>query len=183
MQNLSRIVIAQAYAEPVFELAIEADSLETVRSEIAALTKLFLSDSTILDFIDSPFIRPQDRFGVIQRFLKDNISDISIGFLQVLIKNARSRYIKDIHQCFEILYDKHSGITRINVTIAKELSDDKRTRMHKKFEEAVNGSVKLEILINPRIIGGIIIEHDDVVIDNSVARKLQDFSDQLKMAI
>ncbi len=65
------------------------------------------------------------------------------------------------------------------VRSAVELSDDQKTRLATALEQSVGTPVEVRVVIDPQVLGGLVAQVGDTIIDGSVRRRL----DQLKQAI
>ena len=75
---------------------------------------------------------------------------------------------------------KHSAITTVAITTARELSDDEYSSIIANLAKKFNSEIYLEKFIDPDIVGGIILKCGDNIIDGSVARKLKQYKDMMK---
>jgi len=74
---------------------------------------------------------------------------------------------------YEMLVDVHRGRALVEITLARTPDDEQIRMLEADLKDAINKEVKLSLVVEPAIIGGIIIKKDDVVIDNSVKTTLQ----------
>jgi F-type H+-transporting ATPase subunit delta len=65
------------------------------------------------------------------------------------------------------------------VRSAVPLTDDQRDRLAKALEDATGKRVEIKVVVDPSVLGGIVAQVGDTVIDGSVRRRL----DQLKNAL
>ncbi|MEJ1299252.1 ATP synthase F1 subunit delta [Latilactobacillus sakei] len=82
-----------------------------------------------------------------------------------------------LSRAYEDLYDQHKGIAHAKVTSAVALDDDQLAKISQSFakREGLN-EVLIESVVDPDIIGGIVLESNHKVIDGSVKHGL----DQIK---
>jgi F-type H+-transporting ATPase subunit delta len=59
------------------------------------------------------------------------------------------------------------------VTTAIELERDDRDRVERELSKRLNKEVRLTVVVDPRIIGGLKLQYGDRVVDASVAARLQ----------
>jgi F-type H+-transporting ATPase subunit delta len=70
------------------------------------------------------------------------------------------------------LWEGYHGLHRVKVTVSSAIDDAEVARLTASIADAIRGGVKLEVAVNPAILGGIIIRHGNRVIDNSIRNKL-----------
>lgn len=174
MDDKSRQSVAEVYARPVFELSLEEGLLEQVNDELASLAKVFKVQHGFIEILQSPFMLLKDRTKMARKIFADRTSKITAGLIEVLIKRNRIGYIADIAELFEVYKLESQGVNLISVTLAKKPSDSELSALNEKFTKTVAGQVRLSVKVDPSIIGGIIIEHGDITINNSIRRSLED---------
>ncbi|AQQ72170.1 F-type ATPase subunit delta [Limihaloglobus sulfuriphilus] len=168
------------YAAAAFELSCENNSQQKDFEQILAVREILSENSEFQSLLCDPFEKPGRLIESAMRVFEKRISETVMGLLAVLIKNRRMNIIGDIAEEYEKLFDKDRGISRITVTLANAIGDDELEGLKTRFEKACGGEVKLKVLINPSILGGIIIEQDDILIDNSVRSFLAQAAEKVK---
>ena len=72
--------------------------------------------------------------------------------------------------------DENDGITEVTVTTTEPLEKKFEDDIVKNIGEKLKKKIRLNKLIDPDLIGGIIIKIDSVMIDNSIKTKLLDYN-------
>jgi len=70
------------------------------------------------------------------------------------------------------LYNSHKGIVEVGVTTVSVLAEDQKTSILNNLEQKTGKSVKLNLSVDERIRGGVIVKIGDTVIDGSVKHKI-----------
>ena len=80
--------------------------------------------------------------------------------------------------------DENDAITEVTVTTTEPLEKKFEDDIVKNIGEKLKKKIRLNKLIDPGLIGGIIIKIDSVMIDNSIKTKLLDynFNERLELA-
>ena len=86
----------------------------------------------------------------------------------MLAKRNRMNFVHGIGDRYEVLLDEQKNLHRIEVTLAKEPTDEQTEKIKADIRDALNAEIKLSVNIDPEIIGGIIIKKGDLMVDNSV---------------
>ena len=96
-----------------------------------------------------------------------------MNFLIVVMKHGRVKLLTDIINRYGELWDASHGYYHVKVTVPKPLEDSETKRLSDDIAAAINSNVKLEVVVEPAIIGGAIIRCGDKVIDNSIRNRIQ----------
>ena len=85
----------------------------------------------------------------------------------------RTNEARAIEEEFQRLADDAAGRIRAIVTTAIELERADRDRVQSELSKRLNKEVRLSVVVDPRIIGGLKLQYGDRVVDASVATRLQ----------
>jgi F-type H+-transporting ATPase subunit delta len=102
------------------------------------------------------------------------------GLLHVLIDKRREGILDNIVDEFERYLDLREGRTHVHVTSARGLDDELRQNIIDKLQAALGSKeIKLHEIVEPRIIGGLILKVGDRVLDGSIRRRLRGLASSL----
>ena len=83
----------------------------------------------------------------------------------------------DAEQTFEALYDESQRTLNVRVKSAVALSDEQKARLKEKLEVKYNCKVDTEYIVDTALLGGVIIEADDIVIDGSLRHRMHEIKE------
>lgn len=84
------------------------------------------------------------------------------------------RMFDELRSEFLEIYKRELGEKTVRATTAVELSPEMREKLKQSFKEKFGGEIELKLEVDESIIGGMIVEVGDELIDCSVRRRLQD---------
>lgn len=161
-------VIAKPYAKAAFEFASENRAMTTWSNQLKALSQLVESDE-IVSIVSNPAISQAD----VVVAIKENVDENFANFLMLIAENKRLLFIPAIAEQFEAIANEQRSKKSAEVTLAykadKELLDNLKSSLEKRFDCSINMKVK----IDESIIGGAIVKVGDTVIDDSVSGRLE----------
>ena len=102
----------------------------------------------------------------------------AMNLVQLLIRRRRIGLVADVQRWFLELADVAEGIERYTITTAVPLTDDLRGAVRQRLERDGRQVVMTE-QVNPDIIGGLMIRHNDLIQDFSVRGQLEVLREQL----
>ncbi len=91
-----------------------------------------------------------------------------INFLFVLTDKRRTSEIKKIHRQYIRLYDEERGKAVGEIYSADPLSKEQLARFEEEMSKLLRKSIKLENIVDKKLIGGIKIQVDGKMIDKSI---------------
>lgn len=166
--------IATRYAKSLVDLAKEQNKLDRIKTDMDG----FLKATENRDFevmIKSPIIPPNKKQQVFNALFKDNFDEMTMAFLDIVVRKNRAEHLEGIAQAFVKQYQQMNKVSTVTLTTATALTEEAITKIEQKFLESSDTSEKIDIIskVNPDLIGGFVVEFDDKLYDASVAHKLE----------
>jgi len=162
---------ANRYAKAVFELAQQDDQVEEWGRRLAGVRGL-LEAPEVAAVLRNPTI-PTERREELISGAPHVLDDQATNLARLLVESGRIQEVAGIQQEFERLADEAAGRIRATVTTAIELQPAERDRVERELSKRVNKEVRLSVVVDPLIIGGLKLQYGDRVVDASVATRLQ----------
>ena len=162
---------ARRYAKAVFEVAQREGRIEHWEHGLARLHEL-LSDPKVAEVLSNPTIAVSERM----QFVAESphvLDSEATNLAKLLIESNRVRDIDGVVDEFDRLVDEAAGRVRATVTTAIQLGAHDRDRIASELSTRLNKEVKLQVAVDPRILGGLKLQYGDHVVDGTVATKLQ----------
>ncbi|PYS42667.1 MAG: ATP synthase F1 subunit delta [Acidobacteria bacterium] len=101
------------------------------------------------------------------------------NFITILANRNRLPILEDIIIEYQRLLDKRLGIVRARVTAAGTLDPTQQRALASTLQELTGQQVRMEVTIDPSLIGGVVAQVGSTVYDGSVRQKLQAFKSRL----
>lgn len=176
---LSREEVAARYGAALFGYAQDNKALDTVYDEMMELKKAVNANPQIISVLSDPVLNSKDKKTILTAIEKD-FSDEVQGFLNLLLEYNRFADLVDIIDQFALLYDDEKKIASGTATTAVKLDADQLKRLGESFAKKYNlNAVRLENKVDPSILGGVVLQVKDRVIDGSVKNKLKKIRAQI----
>ena len=179
--------IARPYAQAIFEVAQENNSLAEFSESFAAAADL-LASGEVAAFLSRPSLDDRQRLEFLQGLFAAAVGDskaLSGGsmhgtnFLKLLIENGRAGVLPEIATHFDALKAEVENSVEVTVTSATALSTSQQQEIVKALQERLGRDVRIETEIDENLIGGAVIQAGDIVIDGSLRARLQGLTDAL----
>ena len=162
---------AKRYARAVFELAQKDGNVEEWARRIAKVREVF-ADSRVAAVLSNPTIAIKEREGLVAA--TPNLFDAeTTNLARLLIESGRVDDAAEIDDEYQRLADDAAGRVRATVTTAVELQSSDRDRVAGELSKRLDKDVKLTMVVDPRILGGLKLQYGDRIVDASVATRLE----------
>lgn len=101
------------------------------------------------------------------------------NFFQAIEENNDVKLLPDIIEEIEKVKQRKMGIKKTAIITALDISKDLKREIRRNLEEKFKAKVEPEYEIRPEILGGIIIESEDEILDASMRAWLNKFKQSL----
>ena len=173
MAETSRHIIHEIYSDVMFELAEETGQLDEVLGDLQAVGKVLRGEPEFLSLLVSPNLKDDEKARMIRRVFSGRAAPLTVDFLCVLARRNRMGFLNGISGRYEDLYDSVRNRKRVVVTLPKPPTEEEAEKLKADIRDAIAAEVKLTVKVDPAILGGIVIQKEDLVIDNSVKNILE----------
>jgi len=175
--NQSKIAIR--YARAVFQTAVEAGAVEKVKEDFGILDNFLSSEPLFKHVLTSPLVSSQQKCTVFTNSFSSVFSPVSIEFLKLISRNRREEHLEAVIRNFISLYKKYKGLLTVELQSVTPVSEALKKRIQEVVQERFHKEVQFREFVNPDLIGGFILQVEDLQYDASISSQLKNIKDQL----
>jgi ATP synthase F1 delta subunit len=173
--------IAQVYARSLFEVAQEQDKLDAIHEQLDEFADELAENREFQLFFFSPYFSSQEK--------KDGIGKVVDGadehfqrFLELLAERHRMPVLFRIRRELDRLWAEENRLLPVTITSAVELDDKMTKDVGKRIEEQTGQRVELTTKVDPDVLGGLVMQVGNMVMDASVRARLERLRKQVARA-
>jgi len=172
-------VAANRYAKALLDV-LYPKSAELGLEQLLRFSSLLSSQAQMRQLFENPTIAA-DRRKAVFRGIADSLSyDTYVrNFLNLLIERNRLDLLSDIVTAYQKLLDEKLGIVRAKITSAGPLDAAQQKSIASKLEQVTGKQVRVELSVDPTLIGGIVARVGSTIYDGSIRQQLQVFKQRL----
>jgi F-type H+-transporting ATPase subunit delta len=170
--------IATVYARSLFEVASEQDKLDVVREQLGAFVDALNETRELQVFFFSPYFSTQEKKDGLERAVTGADPAI-LNFLELLIEKHRMPTIFRIRANYEALWEEENRLLPVQITSAVELDEGTVRDLGDRISEQTGRRVELSSSVEPDILGGIVVQVGNSVLDASVRSRLEQLRRQV----
>lgn len=170
--------VARHYAQAVFELGLEDQSVERWRQDVHTIADYFGNRrlAFVLGEPNIPFARKRL---VVRDLLGTTLSPTALNLALLLVERELVTLAPRIRDEFEQRYNDYHGQALAQLTTALPLDDATRARVRQELETVTGKHILLEERVDPTILGGAVARVGDTLIDGSVRYRLTQLRQQI----
>ena len=176
--------IASRYVAAIFDVAQAASAHEKVGEDLQALGEAVTRSEPLQRLLVNPVIETKDKAAVFDALLqKLGAQALTTRSVRFVIVQKRIALLPDIVEAYQTQLRAFRGEREATVTTAAPLSDAMARRIADELKAAAGQQVRLIRQTEPSLIGGITIKMGSLLLDRSVAGRLQRLQATLRTAV
>jgi len=165
--------VAKVYAQAIVEAADAAGCRREVLAELATLARDVLPKvPEAAAVFSSPKVSAEEKGRIIDRIAGGRMQATTTNALHVLARHGRLGMLAAVVAAAERLADERDGKRQATFTTAMPLDPAEQARIVAETEKALAAALVPSFVVDPAIIGGLVVRVGDTIYDQSVATGL-----------
>jgi F-type H+-transporting ATPase subunit delta len=175
--------MAGRYATALFDLALEANTIEPVKADLDRFDALVAESADLARLVRSPVFSAEEQLQALSAVLERvAIRGLAANFLKLAASNRRLFAVRDMIQAFRELVALHRGEATAEVTVAEPLKDAHVDALRAALKAVSGKDVDLDVKVDPGILGGLVVKLGSRMVDSSLRTKLNAIKHAMKEA-
>ena len=167
------------YANGIFELAKAEGELERVESELFTISQALDGSPELRSTLTDPQLPMEKKHALIDDLIGGRASSLSVDLVQLIVSQGRASELSDIARAVVEAAAASRDKAVAEVRSAVPLDEETIERLTVALGRATGKSVEVKVVVDESVIGGIVARVGDIVIDGSLARRV----DSLRQAV
>jgi len=168
--------VVDALEELAVESALqqaEADgSLDEVEDELFRFGRIVDREPELRATLTDRNLPISVRSELLHRLVDGKVAEVSAALIERAVVAPRGRTIERVLESYSELAAKRRERLVAHVTSAVDLTEEQQTKLSEALKREFGHEVRLQVVVDPDLIGGITVRVGDELIDGSVARHL-----------
>lgn len=173
--------IARVYAKSLFEVAVEHGVLDEMREQLAQFADELAGSRDLQVFFFSPYFSSQEKKDGIRKIIEGG-DERFVRFLELIAERHRMPVVFRMRKAFDALWREERKLLPVSVKSAVELDPALIEEIGRKIEEQTGRKVELTSTVDPDVLGGLVLQVGDRVLDASVRNRLERLRKQVARA-
>jgi len=173
--------IAEVYARSLFEVATEHDKVDVVRDQLNEFADALNESRELQVFLFSPYFSTEEKEQGLDKAVS-GADETFLNFLKLLIEKHRMPLVFRVRSNYESLWEDANRLLPVQVTSAVELDEDTVKQIGDRISEQTDRKVDLSTRVEPDILGGIVLQVGNSILDASIRNRLEQLRRQVSRA-
>lgn len=162
-----------AYAEALFAVARSEGDLTDVEDELFRFARILEGNDELRATLTDPDLPVSRRQQIVEDLLGGRANPVTTSLVSMVVGTGRSHELTAIIGELVRLSASEGNKELAEVRSAVALTDDQKERLADALGQATGKSIEVKVVIDPSILGGLVAQVGDTVIDGSVKTKLE----------
>ena len=163
---------ARVYAEALFEVGRDKGTLDALQQQLSEFTDAVDRNQELQVFFFSPYLSSEEKVEGLKRAITGAEPEL-INFLELLVDKQRMPEIFRIRRQLDQLWKQENRRIDVTVTSAVTLEPSVVEKVGEEIERQTGQKVELASRVDDEIIGGIVLQVGNMVLDASIRSRLE----------
>jgi len=163
---------ARVYAEALFDVAKKKGKLDAIGTDLGQFADAVSDNRDLQTFLFSPHFASAEKVEGLKRALSGADAEL-LNFLELLIEKHRMPEIFRIRRELDELWKRENKRIDVTVTSAVELDPAVVAKVGEEIERQTGQKVDLASRVDDEILGGIVLQVGNMVLDASIRSRLE----------
>jgi len=163
---------AELYADAFYAVILAEGNANEVQDELFRFSQAVEGSDELRETLTDPHIPAARRQQIVEDLLGAQAFPATTALVSLVVGAGRSR---DLPAIVGHLLDKTASLTSsviAEVRSAVDLNQDQKDRLAEAIKKATGQDVDIVVIVDPTVLGGIVTQIGDTVIDGSVRHRL-----------
>jgi F-type H+-transporting ATPase subunit delta len=170
----------RGYATALFTIAQAEGALDQIEDELFRFARTMEREIRLRDALVDPGLPNEQKMNVVEELLGGKASPHTIGLIGFVIAQGRARELPSIVDAVIEVAATERQKAVAEVRSAVPLGQAERDRLRDAIAKATGKQVDVKVLVDPSVVGGLLVRVGDTVFDGTVRRRLQLAKEHLK---
>jgi F-type H+-transporting ATPase subunit delta len=167
----------EVYAEALLTVVRVEDPTGVANDELYRVARLFESSDELRQTLTDSSIPASRRQQVVETLLAGQVQPVTLGIVSLLVAAGRASDLPRIIDAMVVSASASASKRLAEVRSAVPLTADQQRRLAAALEKATGGPVDVKVVVDPSVLGGVVAQIGDTVIDGSVRSRLTKLRD------
>jgi F-type H+-transporting ATPase subunit delta len=166
-------VAANRYATALIDVLFP-DKAEIGLQQLQEFASMLKDQPDSRRFLENPTMAGERRNRVLKQISEVLRLERPVAvFISILANRNRLTILEEIISEYQRLMDRRMGIIRARVTASRSLDPKQQQELVRKIEQVTGKQVRMEVAVDPSLIGGVVAQVGSTIYDGSVRQQLR----------
>lgn len=171
--------VAITFITALLEVALKKGQFDLVEKDLDLVSGVMKKHDNLKKVLLHPSISRNDKKDVLKNVFGKSVTSVMLNFLSLLVDRRKEEILEYIPAVYRAVTDEKKGVVKATVQTVVPLTGERLDYFKKQLKKITGKTVELEVVQNPDILGGMVIQIGNKMIDGSVANRLKNLKVRL----
>lgn len=160
------------YADAFLAVLLAEGLTNESQDELFRFARVVDGNDELRNALSDPHLPAAKRQQIVEDLLEGKASKATIGLVSLVVATGRVKELSEIVDRLLTLTASAGNRVIAEVRSAVELTDDQKQRLAASLKQSTGKDVDVVVIVDPTVMGGLVTQIGDTVIDGSVRSRL-----------
>jgi F-type H+-transporting ATPase subunit delta len=166
-------LVAERYANALFELAVEKNIAEEIYQDALTVSEICQQSRELRMFFKAPIVHTDLKIKVVKEIFGKVVGQVMLTFLLVMIRKKREKFIPEIAGQVVENYKEYKNILTVHFRAPVLPDNDNRKKVLDLMTCYTKANIDLVEEIDSSLIGGFVLNWKDLQYDASIRKQIE----------
>jgi F-type H+-transporting ATPase subunit delta len=173
-------IISTRYAKAIYQFAADRGEEARLEAEMKTLSKQFVALPELNKVLENPIMPSGEKIKLLTTAVGETASETCKSVFRMIVENGRASYMQHIALVYDKVYRKEKNIVLAKLTTVVPPTEEEKKSMIKLISDEKTERVDFVTKTDTDIIGGFILQIEDLRLDASVKNQLNRINYELR---
>lgn len=168
-----------SYARAALEIARAEGALDAVEDELFRFARTLQGSDDLRMALTDATTPIERRMAVVEELLGGKAHQVTAGLALLVVGSGRARDLPAIAEALVELAASERERVVAEVRSAVPIEEEQRDRLARALSAATGKQVDVKVVVDPRVMGGLVAHIGDTVIDGTVRHRLDELKERI----
>jgi F-type H+-transporting ATPase subunit delta len=171
--------VVKRYTNAFLKEAKDKHLIQRLYTESQTLSNLLAANPALGRVLDSPHIHPNEKIALVDKVFKGRATPLLLNMIKLLTIKYRTDILPFVLELYRQMVDHERGIFEASITTARDLEFMEKLQLKTALEKYTGTKLNIQYIVDKDILGGVIFQYQDLLIDNSIRGQLNKLNKKL----
>jgi F-type H+-transporting ATPase subunit delta len=169
----------EIYAQSLLEVARAEGNLSEVEDELFRFARIVEGNDELRMALSDRTLPGERRTAIVEQLLEERALPLTVATISYIVGAGRGHDLMAIVQRFVELAAAYRQHEVAEVRSAVPLDDEQQRRLAEALSRATGKQVEVKVVVDEKVLGGLVATIGDTVIDGSVRHRLAELKERI----
>ena len=167
------------FVDALLDVAKKKGTFEQVEKDLDLVCNVITKFDNFRKILFHPSVTRDEKKKLIKKVFGEAVSDLTRNFLNLLVDRRNEGILEFIPEVYKGVVDEKKGVLKAKVHTVIPLTGERLNTLKKRLDKLTGKMVEIEAVQDSNILGGMVIQIGNRMVDGSVASRLKNLKTRL----